>query len=112
MDDIRIIFRNEFGIAFYWKSKKDKIQIVFRDTGFILNLEEIKSFQKNVLNVQAEKCCSKCNYTRSCKNLLLKTPSSKIDLAVSLDELGEINELLGATIFKLEMKNYVNNSFN
>ena len=112
MKDIEIIYKNEFGISFQWKSKREKVQVVFKDTGFLLSLEEIKSFQKNVLQVEAEQCCQNCEYSRSCRSLLLKTPSQKIDLAVSLNELDQINELLGATIFKLETKAYVANSFN
>ncbi|GGZ43263.1 DUF6686 family protein [Mesonia mobilis] len=112
MKDIEIIYKNEFGISFQWKSKREKVQVVFKDTGFLLSLEEIKIFQKNVLQVEAEQCCQNCEYSRSCRSLLLKTPSQKIDLAVSLDELDQINELLGATIFKLETKAYVAHSFN
>ncbi len=112
MEDIKIIFRNGFGISFYWKDKRDKIQVVFRNTGFLLTLEEIKSFQKNVLNVEAEIYCSNCNFSKTCKNLLLKTPSEKIDLAVSWEELEQVNELLGGTIFKLELQQYLTLSFN
>ncbi|MBW2961625.1 hypothetical protein [Mesonia aestuariivivens] len=106
-EDISILFKNEFGISFHWKGKKGKIQVIFRETGFLLTLEEIKSFQKKVLNVEAQQCCENCHQSRNCKSLLLKTPSEKIDLAVSLDELDFINELLGATIFKLELQQYL-----
>lgn len=112
MKDIEVIYKNEFGISFLWKNKRDKIQVVFRNTGFFLSLEEIKNFQKNVIAIKNDSSCDNCNYSRTCKSYLLKTPSSKIDLAVSLDELAEINELLGATIFKLEIKEFIANCHN
>lgn len=112
MEDIEIIFKNDYGISFQWKEKKDRVQVVFRDTGFLLNLQEVKLFQRNVLALEIETCCENCKHARTCKNLLLPTPSEKIDLAVSADELEQINELLGATIFKLELLSYIELSSN
>ncbi|MDR6299731.1 DUF6686 family protein [Mesonia maritima] len=112
MEDIAFIYRNNFGLAFFWKNKRDKIQVVFRNTGFYLSLQELKDFQNNVLETVNQQCCANCKTSRKCRSLLLKTPSRKIDLAVNREELEEINELLGGTIFKLEKRNYLKNCAN
>ena len=112
MEDIQFIYRNDFGLAFYWKKKQAKIQVVFRNTGFYLNLEELKIFQQQVLETTNQQCCENCRTSRKCRSLLLKTPSQKIDLAVNREELEEINELLGGTIFKLEQRNYLKTCVN
>jgi hypothetical protein len=107
MEEIDIIHKTQFGISFFWKSKKDKLQVVFRDTGFFLSVEEVKLFQKNVIEAVEQGCCSQCKTPKDCKSILLKTPSSKIELAVSKIELEEINTLLGATLFQLGLKKYL-----
>lgn len=107
MEDLQFIYRNDFGLAFYWKKKQAKVQVVFRNTGFYLNLEEIKIFQQHVLETLDQQCCEKCKTSKKCRSLLLRTPSEKIELAVNREELEEINELLGGTIFKLQQQEYL-----
>ena len=40
-DDVNVIHYNDFGIAFNWKknsfSSKNKIQLIFKDTGLLLS---------------------------------------------------------------------------
>ncbi|WP_121666034.1 DUF6686 family protein [Mesonia aquimarina] len=107
MEDLQFIYRNNFGLAFFWKNKGDKIQVVFRNTGFYLNLEELRIFQQHVLETTNQQCCENCRTSRKCRSLLLRTPSEKIELAVNSEELEDINELLGGTIFKLEQHEYL-----
>lgn len=112
MEEIDIIHKTDFGISFFWKLKKDKLQVIFRDMGFYLSLEELKTFQKNVIEAVEQGCCSQCQTPKDCKSILLKTPSSKIELAVSKAELNKINTLLGATLFRLELKQYLSHAAN
>lgn len=109
MKELKVIYRNDFGVAFQWKNQKEKIQIIFREMGFYLNLLELKSFREKVLESLSEQCCKKCEPSRKCRSLLLPTPSEKIDLAVNRDELEKINDLLGATIFQCEIQEYLKN---
>jgi len=41
---------------------------------------------------------------------LLRTPSEKIDLAISKDELEQVQELINGTIFRVELQHWVTNS--
>lgn len=107
MKDIDIIHKTNYGISFYWKTQQDKIQLVFRDMGFFLKEEEVKVFHNHVLEAVAQGYCSQCKTPKDCKSILLKTPSSRIELAVSKLELKEIKKFLSATLFHLELKKYL-----
>ncbi len=114
MNTIDRIYSNTFGISFFWKKDTDvaipKIQLVFRDIGFLLTLNELKDFSNSCSIAIASQCCDQCiNYT-NCKSLLLRTPSEKIDLAVNKNELDQIQELINGTIFRLELKDWVKNT--
>lgn len=111
MNAVNKIYSNTIGMSFYWQQKLDtslqKIQIVFCNTGFLLSFYELKDFAffcESSLKTQA---CDTCKSTTTCKNLLLRTPSDKIDLAVSREELMQIQELINGTIFRMEMKQWV-----
>ena len=75
--------------------------------GFLLTLNELKDFF-NTCGIAKESIgCSQCEKNRKCRSILLKTPSDKIDLAVSEDELEQIQELIAGTVFKLDLKQWV-----
>ncbi len=109
MNELEIIYQNEFGISFYWKNRTEKIQVVFREIGFHLNIYELKNFRGKVIASLAQNCCQNCQTSQTCRSLLLKTPSENIDLAVNREELTLLNDLLGTTIHKLELQDYLNN---
>ena len=48
MRDLEQIYHNNFGISFYWKKESgtilDKVQLVFRETGFYLTIAELNQF--------------------------------------------------------------------
>lgn len=115
MKYIDIIYRSDYGIAFYWKEKRESggklAQIVFREMGFYLTLDEIKSFAYSVQYGLQQPCCEQCD-TRNCRSLLLKTPSSKVDLAVSREELFQIQDLLDKTIIRMETQQYMATALN
>lgn len=113
MNAIDKIFSNKIGISFYWKKEalnSQKVQLVFRDIGFLLTLNELKDFSDHCAITLQYKCCDHCNNSQHCRTLLLRTPSEKIDLAVSKNELEHIVELIHATIFKIEMHQWINKS--
>ena len=111
--DIYPIYHNSYGIAFQWKrdisrNNFNKIQLVFRNTGFYLTVEDIESFANNIKNAKQCGDCKCCGDTISGNNILLRTPSDKIDLAVDKKELGLIEDLIEGTLFQIKLDNYLN----
>ncbi len=113
MNAIDKIYSNELGISFFWKQENyplmPRVQLVFKDIGFLLTLNELKDFSEACTTTLQSQCCRQCKDTKHCKSLLLRTPSDKIDLAVSKDELHQIQELINGTIYRIELQNWMNN---
>lgn len=106
------IYGNDFGMAFYWKRADElvcnKIQLVFKETGFHLNLSELEYFSELVLESECRiQACSDCTFKNQCSRYLLQTPAKQIDLAVSVQELKGIQDLVNGTIFKIKLKEYL-----
>lgn len=106
------IYGNNIGMAFYWNNfesgKTEKIQVVFKETGFNLTLSELEYFAKLIIESQSRtNCCADCKAKANCNRFLLQTPAKQIDLAVSIDELEEIQDLVSGTIFKINLENYI-----
>ncbi|TSE06406.1 hypothetical protein [Aquimarina algiphila] len=113
MSAIDKIYSNELGISFFWKQENHisipRVQLVFKDIGFLLSLNELKDFSSACITTLQSQCCSQCKDTQHCRSLLLNTPSDKIDLAVNKEELLQIQELINGTIYKVELQNWMNN---
>jgi len=111
MNAIDKIYSNEIGISFFWKRetyiKIPKVQLVFREIGFLLTLNELKDFSDFCVVTKQSQCCADCKDPKNCRSLLLRTPSEKIDLAISRDELDQIQELITETILKVELQFWV-----
>ena len=107
------IYSNEMGISFFWKRETKvptpRIQLVFRDIGFLLTLNELKDFSDSCTATIQTQCCSQCHDPQNCRSLLLRTPSNIIDLAVSREEVYQILELINGTIMRVEIKTWGNN---
>ena len=104
------LYHNSFGVAFHWREvnfiEKHKIQLIFRDMGFLLSANEVKDFFEDVNHTKAHvSCCESCLEEKHCRSLLLKTPVAKVDLAVSINELLYIEDLLEGTLFQLQLNN-------
>lgn len=111
MKDINAIYYNEFGIAFHWKKEtkkyRSKIQVVFRDTGFLFTKNELIRFAEHIKNtMNSNSVCSCCTQKDSCRAMLLETPVPQVSLAVSAKELTAINDLIEGTIFQLNVDNF------
>lgn len=111
MKEIEQIYFNDFGVAFHWKKEKQvlksKVQLVFKETGFYLSKEELNVFADNIDATCDEMHCNGCQFQRKCHKFLLKTPLQQIDLAVSMDELLQIKDLVEGTIFQMQLKDYL-----
>ncbi len=112
MKEIEQIYFNDFGVAFYWRKEdmviKDRVQIVFKETGFYFSVEEIKQFTV-IVNEMSDKTCCECSHRNKCHKFLLKTPLREVDLAVSQHELSNIKDLLEGTLFNIDLFEYINN---
>lgn len=111
MQQLVNVYKNDFGLGFFWKKDQlilnDRIQIVFRDMGFYLTKEEIISFLNHVENAKKAPTCQSCTTQKCCKSILLKTPASKIDLAINGEELIFIEDLLRGILFHLSLQEYL-----
>ncbi len=113
MKEIEQIYHNDFGVAFYWKIDncvyKDRVQLVFRETGFYFTSDEITEFSGFVNEMADKHGCCECGYRSKCHRFLLKTPVREVDLAVTQDELLNIKDLLDGVIFNVSLMQYLNN---
>lgn len=112
MREIEQLYHNNFGIAFYWKKENetitDKIQLVFKETGFYFTVQELNHFCDLIEDSLIENaCCEACELANSCHKFLLKTPCAAIDLAVSVRELKSIKDLVEGSLFRIELDEYV-----
>ncbi len=112
MKDINAIYYNHFGIAFQWKNgtvkNHKKIQIVFRDTGFLLTKKELARFSNKIEHtIKENSVCNCCTKKEVCRSLLLETPVPQVSLAVSKNELSAIQDLIEGTLFQLNMDSYL-----
>ena len=110
MDPIAPLYHNDAGISFYWKREgqllSERVQLVFRDTGFYFTDTELRDFKTHITAASQEKiCCRTC--TQQCRKLLLRTPCAQIDLAVTTDELLSLDDLVEGTLFKLELLRFL-----
>jgi len=109
MQEIEKIYHNDFGIGFYWKKHTElpdkKVQLVFRDTGFYLNLTQLKEFESILDRTQQNLISHSCSHY--CRSILLKTPAQCMELAVNKTELNGINDLVKGVLFKIEMRRLI-----
>ena len=112
-DDINIFYHNHLGIAFQWKrcdaNDHKKIQLVFRDTGLLLDRKELELFSKHIEEAKnARPLCIDCKQNENCRALLLETPFPQLSFAVGHKELAAIGDLVNGTLFHLQLNNYLN----
>lgn len=109
MEDINIIYSNNFGMAFTWKKQTKqnifKIQLVFRNTGMLLCDKELKQFSKHIkIALTNSLKCNGCSHKNKCKSLLLETPTEQVSFAMNHKELKEIDDLVNGTLFNLDFE--------
>lgn len=112
MEQIEQIYYNDFGVSFYWKkegeSLLEKIQLVFKETGFYFSYNELRVFT-HLINASYHSIqCGNCDLKNSCGKFLLKTPCENVDLAVSVKELRQIKDLIDGTLFQIWLDDYLN----
>ncbi len=113
MNEIYCIYRNDIGISFQWKrdiarNNFGKLQIVFRDMGFYLSPDEVGQFYNCIRNARQFERCAECRQHEEYRSILLRTPADKVDLAVNVHELRQIEDLIEGTLFQIKLDNYLN----
>lgn len=113
MKEIDLIYHNQFGVAFKWKSDigkdSNKVQLVFRDTGMLLTKKELVYFSKCIKGVGRDHYrCEGCPHQESCRTLLLSTPAPQITLALNAKELEAIEDLVSGSLFQLNLNDFIN----
>ena len=112
MREVQPIYQNEFGVSFYWKKEgdilKDKIQLIFREMGLQLNPKELIDFKCLIEDsLSKNQCCEDCALKQNCTKYLLRTPFQEVDLAMSIEEMVQMNNLVSTTIFKIDLEEYL-----
>ena len=112
MQEIKQIYYNHLGPAFYWRKDNDvvvdKVQLVFREMGFYFTPYELQLFKRCIDESYIQNnCCDDCELKNKCHKFLLKTPCSQIDLAISMEELDAVKDLVEETLFKINLDNYL-----
>ena len=88
--------------------RNDKVQLVFREMGFYFTQQELQLFKRCIEDSYFQnKCCEDCELKNKCHKFLLKTPCSQIDLAVSMEELDAVKDLVEGTLFKINLDDYL-----
>ncbi len=112
MREVEQIYYNDFGVAFQWKKNdrvlKERVQLVFKETGFYFSNRELIEFALIIDETFEDlETCAGCH--KRCHKFLLKTPLQQIDLAVTRTELKHIKDLIEGTLFKLRLSDYLEN---
>lgn len=112
MKDIAQLYYNNFGVAFYWRKGgellTDRVQMVFKETGFYLTENQLRSFADTISNSCPDDCCEGCGIKMQCHKFLLKTPIPEIDMAVTLNEYLQIKDLVSGALFNIDLMSYLN----
>ena len=111
MKQVEQLYFNDFGVAFFWKKNgvvlKDKVQLVFKETGFYLSGSEVQQFAVLIDEASAEMGCSGCCKQGHCHKFLLKTPLNQVDMAVTRNELLQIKDLVEGALFHAQLFDYL-----
>lgn len=111
MDPIAQVYHNDFGVAFYWIKDdivlNEKVQLVFKETGFYLSHSELLQFSDNIAVTCRNISCSDCELRQQCHKYLLLTPFPGLELAVSEDEAFQLNDLVKGTLFQMDLNKYL-----
>ncbi|UWY28937.1 hypothetical protein N4T20_03200 [Flavobacterium sp. TR2] len=111
MNDIEQIYRNDFGISFYWKEGNeivsDKIQLLFKQMGFYFSVQELNEFHDLIEDCVTDHNDNTRGAKRAFDKFLLKTPYVAIDLEISPIELNSIKDLVDGSLFRLNLNEYI-----
>lgn len=112
MQQLQEIYHNDLGVAFFWKKDgkvlEEKVQLVFKETGFYLSNHELTKFAKELDSTCSKICTPDCELRHQCQRYLLRTPFDGLELAVSADEALQLKDLVAGTLFQIQLNSYLN----
>ena len=117
MDEINLIYNNNFGVAFKYNGDSEqhgnKVQLVFRDTGLFVSQQELIQFSKNI-NQSAENhsLCGSCKKKEVCRSILVESHVPQISFAMNTEELISVKDLVEGTLFQLGLDSYLDSLIN
>jgi len=112
MEDINLIYGNDFGIAFTWKgTEQHKTQIFFQKVGLLLTENEMLLFTGQIRHaLSASSCTQTCTNPESCsKKVHLESPAHQISFALNRIELLAIQDLMEGVFFELHLTTVLKN---
>ncbi|HSD13156.1 MAG TPA: hypothetical protein VLB74_00765 [Flavobacterium sp.] len=111
MAQIEQLYHNDFGVAFYWikndRVLRERVQLVFKETGFYLSFSELMKFSANIETTCGNIKCSDCELRGHCHKFLLETPFPGLELAVSESEAIQLKDLVSGTLFQVQLNDYL-----
>lgn len=111
MQQLKQIYHNDLGVAFFWKIDKkilvEKVQLVFKETGFYLSNRELMKFAQELDTTCSKICTPDCELRQQCHRYLLRTPFEGLELAVSADEALQLKDLVAGTLFQIQLHHYI-----
>lgn len=112
MEQIKQLYHNDFGMAFYWVKNdrvlREKVQLVFKEAGFYLSFSELEKFSAHIETTCSNIKCSDCELREHCHKFLLETPFPGLELAVSEGEALQLKDLVSGTLFQVQLDEYIN----
>lgn len=114
MEDITVIYKNDFGIAFWWKrcavENYKKINFVFNNMALHLTEVEVIVFAKHIetaLNRLINTCCSDSSETL----MFLETPTPQISFTMIYEDLLLIQNLVEGALSELGLDSIIENNW-
>ncbi|KAA5823668.1 hypothetical protein FPF71_13300 [Algibacter amylolyticus] len=119
MDDITVIYRNDFGLVFWWKrcavEDYKKINLVFNNTALHFTALELLTFLQHI-ETSINKLITTCNSNNQEQLMLLETPAPQVSFVLNYEDLIGIENLVIGTLYELELntglKHYKNQNTN
>lgn len=115
MKDITIIYKNDFGIAFWWKrcalENYKKINFVFNNMALHLTEVEVIIFAKHIetaLNKLINNCCSNNLETL----MFLETPAPQVSFTMGYEDLLLIQNLVEGALSELGLDSIIEDNWN
>ncbi|XMO85814.1 hypothetical protein AAFN75_13575 [Algibacter sp. AS12] len=106
MDDITVIYKNDFGLVFWWKryavEDYKKINLVFNNTALHFTALELLTFLQHI-ETSINKLITTCNSNNQEQLMLLETPAPQVSFVCNYEELICIQNLVEGTLYNLEL---------
>jgi hypothetical protein len=106
MEDVTIIYSNDFGITFCLKHNAleqiSKVNLIFNGTILHFSREELVLFSRQIKTTLTQPLhCKECYKSNTCKSIVLHTPFTQVSFALTYLDLMAMEELIEGTLFEM-----------